>query len=144
MNTTNVHTNLIMKKQKLLEIAASLKERFLGLDSIVDEIISLMMPWYLFPEAQRSPTVIHLWGLTGSGKTALVQAIVELLDHRKLYTHIDMGEFESDSAAWIKNVFTDDLSYFHEKPALICLDEFQFAKTLDAHSNELGKDKLRV
>lgn len=144
MNTTNIHTTLIKKKQKLLEVSASLKERFLGLDLVVEEIIALMMPWYLFPEAQRRPTVINLWGLTGSGKTALVQAIVALLDHRKLYSHIDMGEFESDSASWIKNIFTDDLSYFHEKPALICLDEFQFAKTLDANSNELGKDKLRV
>jgi cell division protease FtsH len=27
---------------------------------------------------------------------------------------------------------------------LICLDEFQFAKTLDNNNNELGKDKLRV
>src|SRR5690606_10374516 len=96
------------------------------------------------PEAQIRPTVINLWGLTGSGKTALVQMIVELLDYRKLYSHIDMGEFESDSASWVKNIFTNDLSYFHGKPALICLDEFQFAKTLDGRNNELGKDKLRV
>jgi hypothetical protein len=144
METNTLHTTLIAKKQKLQEVASSLKQRFLGLDTVVDEVFSLLMPWYLFPEAQLRPTVINLWGLTGSGKTALVQAIVELLDHRKLYTHIDMGEFESDSASWIKSIFTDDLSYFHEKPALICLDEFQFAKTLDAHNNELGKDKLRV
>ena len=90
------------------------------------------------------PTIINLWGLTGSGKTALVQSIVEILDHRKLYSHIDMGEFESDSASWMKNILTDDLSFFHEKPALICLDEFQFARTLDNNQNELGKDKLRV
>jgi len=102
------------------------------------------MPWYLFPEAQLRPTIINLWGLTGSGKTALVQALVELLEHQKLYSHIDMGEFESDSASWMKNILTDDLSYFHEKPAVICLDEFQFARTLDNHENELGKDKLRV
>jgi len=55
-----------------------------------------------------------------------------------------MGEFESDSASWMKNILTDDLAFFHEKPAVICLDEFQFAKTLDANNNELGKDKLRV
>jgi hypothetical protein len=144
METNILHDQLIIKRQKLLEVTASLKERFLGLDAVIEEVISLLMPWYLFPEAQLRPTVINLWGLTGSGKTALVQAIVELLEHRKLYSHIDMGEFESDSAEWVKNIFTDDLSYFHEKPSLICLDEFQFAKTLDANNNELGKDKLRV
>src|SRR5690606_10638062 len=96
------------------------------------------------PEAQIRPTVINMWGLTGSGKTALVQALVELLDYRKLYSHLDMGEFESDSASWIRNIFTDDLSFFHGQPAIVCLDEFQFAKTLDGRHNELGKDKLRV
>lgn len=144
MNSNTKHSDLIIKRQKLRAVSDILKKRFLGLDEVIDDVIGLMTPWYIFPEAQRRPTVINLWGLTGSGKTALVQSLVELLDYRKLYTHIDMGEFESDSATWIKNIFTDDLSFFHEKPALICLDEFQFARTLDAHANELGKDKLRV
>ena len=144
METKILYTNLIKKKQELKELEASLKETFLGLDYVIDEVISLMMPWYLFPEAQLRPTIINLWGLTGSGKTALVQKIVEVLDHRKLYSHLDMGEFDSDSASWMKNILTDDLSFFHDKPALICLDEFQFAKTLDNNQNELGKDKLRV
>src|SRR5690606_14643853 len=117
---------------------------FLGLDGIIDEVMSLLMPWYLFPKAQLRPTVINLWGLTGSGKTALVQTLVELLEYQKLYSHIDMGEFESDSASWMKNILTDDLSFFHEKSPIICLDEFQFARTLDNNGNELGKDKLRV
>jgi Peptidase family M41 len=135
---------LITKKQKLQEITLVLKDRFLGLDTIIDEVISLLMPWYLFPEAQLRPTVINLWGLTGSGKTALVQSVVELLDYKRFYTHLDMGEFESDSASWIKSIFTDDLEFFHQKPVLISLDEFQFARTLDANGAELGKDKLRV
>src|SRR5688500_3072307 len=123
-----LHANLISKKQKLEQVKTALKQNFIGLDEVIDEVIGLMMPWYLFPEAQLRPMVINLWGLTGSGKTALVQAIVEMLDHKKLYSHIDMGEFESDSASWMKNILTDDLSFFHEKSGLICLDEFQFAK----------------
>lgn len=139
-----IHTELISRKQILEKAKCELKEKFLGLDDIIDEVMSLLMPWYLFPEAQLRPTVINLWGLTGSGKTALVQTLVALLEYRKLYSHIDMGEFESDSASWMKNILTDDLSFFHEKSPIICLDEFQFARTLDNNENELGKDKLRV
>ncbi|MFZ6011120.1 MAG: hypothetical protein ACOYXT_12310 [Bacteroidota bacterium] len=139
-----LHTELISRKQKLMDTAFKLKTKFLGLDNIIDEVISLMMPWYLFPETQIRPTVINLWGLTGSGKTALVQSLVELLEYRRLFAHLDMGEFESDSASWVKSILTDDLEFFDQKPALICLDEFQFARTLDAYNNELGKDKLRV
>lgn len=144
METNTIHTELISRKQILEQVKYALKEKFLGLDEIIDEVMSLLMPWYLFPAAQLRPTVINLWGLTGSGKTALVQSLVELLEYRKLYSHIDMGEFESDSASWMKNILTDDLSFFHEKSPIICLDEFQFARTLDNNENELGKDKLRV
>lgn len=144
METKILHTNLIERKQKLENVKVSLKEKFIGLDDVIDEVMSMMMPWYLFPEAQTRPAILNLWGLTGSGKTALVQAIVEMLEYRKLYTHIDMGEFESDSASWMKNILTDDLAFFNEKPALICLDEFQFGNTLDRNNSELPKDKLRV
>lgn len=144
METKIIHTELILRKQKLSQMKYALKEKFLGLDEVIDEVTALIMPWYLFPEAQLRPTIINLWGLTGSGKTALVRAIVELLAYENMYSHVDMGEFESDSASWMKNILTDDLSFFHEKPAVICLDEFQFARTLDNNENELGKDKLRV
>lgn len=144
MNKQILHTELINKRKHLHDVQRLLKERFLGLDEVIDEVMALVMPWYLFADAQLRPTVINLWGLTGSGKTALVQTLVELLDYRRLYTHIDMGEFESDSASWIKNILTSDLDFFHQKSAVICLDEFQFAKTLDNNNNELGKDKLRV
>jgi cell division protease FtsH len=144
METKNIHALLIERKATLQAMAVSLKEKFLGLDAVIDEVTSLMMPWYLFPEAQQRPMIINLWGLTGSGKTALVRAIVEYLQYQKLYTHMDMGEFESDSASWMKNMLTDDLKFFDGKPAIFCLDEFQFARTLDAERRELGKDKLRV
>jgi cell division protease FtsH len=102
------------------------------------------MPWFLFPDAQLRPTIINMWGLTGTGKTALVNRIVELLDHKKLYVQMDMGEFESDSASWIKTMFTDDLEFFHQQNGIICFDEFQFARSVSSEGKELGKDKLRV
>lgn len=144
METNISHSNLIQRKQHLLVVQEQLKNKFLGLDDVIDEVMRIMMPWYLFPNAQLRPTVINLWGLTGSGKTALVHAIVAMLNHKRFYSHIDMGEFESDSASWMKRILTNDLEFFHEQPALLCLDEFQFARTLDKGGNELGKDKLRV
>ncbi len=143
MNTNNYH-ELITKRQKLREVSDALKQQFLGLDAIIDEVISLLMPWYLFPDAQLRPTVINLWGLTGSGKTALVQQLIELLEYKQLFAHMDMGEFESDSASWMKHILTDDMEFFDGKPSVLCLDEFQFARTLSNNGEELGKDKLRV
>jgi hypothetical protein len=144
MEQHNMHQDIILKKEKLQAISLELKTQFIGLDEIIDEVMNLVSAWYVFPKAQLRPMVINLWGMTGSGKTALVKKIVELLEYKKLYAQMDMGEFESDSASWFKSTLTDDLEFFHEKPCVICLDEFQFARTIDANGEELGKDKLRV
>lgn len=138
------HQMISEKKEKLSVVKAQLKAEFIGLEKIIDEVIDLLMPWFIFPDAQLRPTIINMWGLTGSGKTALVNRIVELLDYKRFYAQIDMGEFESDSASWIKNVFTEDLEFFHEQAGIICFDEFQFARTINSNGGELGKDKLRA
>ena len=144
MERNKLYDIIIQRKQKLNELKPLLAKEFVGLDAVIEEVLGLIAPWYLFPEAQLRPTIINMWGLTGSGKTALVTRIIELLDHKRLYVHIDMGEFESDSASWIKSIFTDEFEFFHEQPGVICLDEFQFARTVSKDGNELGKDKLRV
>lgn len=135
---------IIQKRDHILLVMAQLKREFIGIDNVVNEIQELITPWLLFPDAQLRPTVVNLWGLTGSGKTALVNRLVELLNKQDYFAKFDMGEYESSGASWIKATFTDDLEYAHEKEVIICLDEFQFARTLDNNNNELGKDKLRV
>jgi hypothetical protein len=143
MELNKIHQEILLKKEKLNQITLSLKIHFIGLDAIIDEIMGLVSSWYLFPQAQLRPMVINLWGMTGSGKTALVKKLVELLAYEKLYIQIDMGEFESDSATWFKNTLTEDMEFLHEQPCMMCMDEFQFSRTLDNSGNELGKDKLR-
>lgn len=138
------HQELIERRKRLQYTGEVLKDQFIGLDKVIDEIVSLIAAWYLLPEIQRRPTVINLWGLTGSGKTALVQQLIKHLSLEGMYAHIDMGEFESDSASWLKSILKDDLEFFDEKSPVICLDEFQFARTVDGEGNEQGKDKLRV
>lgn len=135
---------ILDKKETLRKTAETLKKEFIGLNDIIDEIIGLISPWYLFPGIQLRPSVINLWGMTGSGKTALLNRMVELIDFKSHYVQFDMGEFESDSASWIKNILTDDLEYLNKQPCIICFDEFQFARSLDKDGVELGKDKLRV
>jgi hypothetical protein len=136
--------NLLEKKEILDNTILALKREFIGLDRVINELEGLVTPWLLFPEAQLRPTVINLWGLTGSGKTALIQRFVDLLQARNRYVQLDMGEYESDSSSWIKSIFTDDLEHLHLKPSIICMDEFQFARTIDEDGKEMGKDKLRV
>lgn len=138
------HQDILLKKHKLLGVCRELKTQFIGLDTIIDEIMGLVAGWYIFPQSQLRPLVVNLWGMTGSGKTALVKALVAQLEFNRMFAHMDMGEYESGSASLLKDTLTDDLIGFHGKPCILCLDEFQFARTLDEDGEDLGKDKLRV
>ncbi|HEX8061257.1 MAG TPA: hypothetical protein VF473_10000 [Cyclobacteriaceae bacterium] len=139
----NKYIDVAAKKAMLDDVAATLKAQFVGLDYIINDVMGLVSAWYIFPGAQLRPCVINLWGLTGSGKTALVNALVELLGHKKYYAHIDMGEFESENANSLKTFLTSDVRHFHKKQTVICLDEFQFARSVD-NGAEVNNDKLRV
>jgi putative ribosome biogenesis GTPase RsgA len=78
MENKITYHSILEKKEKLSALKAQLKLEFIGLEQIIDEVIDLAMPWFLFPDAQLRPTIINMWGLTGSGKTALVNRIIGL------------------------------------------------------------------
>lgn len=141
---TELKAYILDKKSILKNTEVQLKKEFIGLDHIIDEIIDSITPWFLFPEVQLRPLVINLWGMTGTGKTALVKRFSELLSYDKAFLHIDSGEFGSNSDIWLKSMLSDDLVHYHEKEVIICLDEFQFARTIDENGNEIEKDKLRI
>lgn len=135
---------IIINKIKLENASQILKNEFVGLDEVIDEITSLIMPWYLFPEAQIRPLLVNVWGLTGTGKSALLKRMATLLEADNSYIHIDMGEHNSEQGTWLKEILTEEISPFDGKPVILCLDEFQFARTLDEDQKEINKDKLRV
>ena len=66
------------KNQRLIEITVQLKNEFIGIDQIIDQLVYAVKPWYLAAELQESPLVINLWGMTGVGKTSLVERFLEL------------------------------------------------------------------
>ena len=57
------------RKKKLEEVKTALKEKFIGIDNVIDKIIDNISLWYLTPEIQFKPLIISLWGITGVGKT---------------------------------------------------------------------------
>ena len=68
--------NIIERKQRLEVARELLKREFVGIDAQIDDVIELVHAWYCFPEGQFRPTVINLVGMTGVGKTSLIESVV--------------------------------------------------------------------
>jgi DNA polymerase IIIc chi subunit len=142
MKTVN-QEYILKKKTALSKAVIQLKKEFVGLDGIIDELSDTILPWWLFPENQLRPLIINLWGMTGSGKTALIKRLSELLNYHKQLLRFDMGEFGTASS-FLKYTLTRQLIQFSEMSPIIVLDEFQFAKTKDEQGKEVNNTSLRI
>lgn len=132
------------KKAEVLENAAKiLKEEFVGIDNIIDEVIDNVRSWYTMSSIQEKPAVINLWGLTGTGKTSLVLRLMELIDfHEKTY-RFDLGE--KDGSRSFKSSLSDLCENKDDSPIAIILDELQHARTVKGpFREEIDNDKNRM
>jgi Peptidase family M41 len=131
------------KKLLLAATVTQLKQEFIGIDGIIDEISDSILPWWLFPQHQIRPLIINLWGMTGSGKTALIKRMTEILHYHHMLMRFDMGEFGS-SSSFLKYTLTRQLTQYSGTAPIILLDEFQFAKTKDETGKEVNNFNLRI
>ena len=100
--------------------------------------------WYLFPEGQIRPTIINLWGLTGVGKTSLVQALFKHINMDDIIYKFNVGDYAGESDSSLSYVFSSNLKDKENKPIAVMFDEFQLGRTVDENGNEVQKSGLRV
>lgn len=127
-----------IKKKHLDNVKVELKKCFVGIDDVIDQFISSVESWYLYPELRTKPLVINLWGITGVGKTALVRKFVELIEYKKNYCEL---EAESADAYMLKDTLYDSM-IDHESHAIMLIDEFQKLKTINEKSEEVDSTTM--
>lgn len=131
MNVVKSRKEEIIKKSNDLEdLREYLKSEFIGIDKIIDGVIESMKPYYIFPESLVKPVVVSLWGMTGTGKTSLIEKIVDFLGLRKSYIKYDMGNNVSEYG--FMSIFKKTTSNNN----IIVLDEFQIGRTIDEEKKE--------
>ena len=133
---TKKYRDEILSKEQLLENARiKLKEEFVGIDIVIDEVINTISSWFLFPDLQERPVVVNLWGLTGTGKTALINRLTYYLKWGNKCYNFDLRE-SKNRVDKIENILADIYSNGNGEQLIITLDEFQHARTID----DLGKE----
>src|ERR1035437_2980858 len=125
--------NEVLKKKSILENAkVILKAEFVGLDRVIDDLIESFSYWYYFPELQKKPVVINLWGLTGVGKTSLVNRLIQLLDFSQHFYPFNRCESDWD----IKETIAELYQKQNKQSFIMMFDEFQNVRTINVGGNE--------
>ena len=128
--------NLNQKKQKLEQAKINLKNYFVGIDNIIDEVIDRISAWYIMPNLITRPLIVNLWGLTGVGKTDLIRRLVKELEFADRFMEMQMS---SKAQGYEKNVYTK-LMYSDLEPGqagILLLDEIQRFRTVDEKDGEI-------
>jgi cell division protease FtsH len=135
MATINKTTRTqLLKKHRILQQAAKvLKKEFIGLDNVIEEIIGSVSPWYFFPQLQENPVVVNLWGLTGVGKTSLINRLSELIHFEDKTYYFNFGEKFNYN---IHDQIEDINKSVNASPVIMVFDEFQNARSLSGDGTE--------
>ncbi|MEM9931416.1 MAG: AAA family ATPase, partial [Bacteroidota bacterium] len=128
-------------KARLEACSQYLKQEFIGIDLIIDELLDYLQVWYLMPDILTRPVIINLWGMTGVGKTDLVRKMVKFLEFQDRFAEVELSN--SDQSSYLSTVVqvlaTNGMA--DEKPAIVLFDEIQRFNTIDQEGNPLPQTK---
>lgn len=116
------------------KIKVVLKQEFIGIDYVIDRIVDSARTWYLF-DKQRRPTIINLWGMTGSGKTKLINRLIELLDKNDKFSQINLADHQKISEDFSNMLTESSMTQKESRRMIFLLDDFHVCKTI-------GNDKV--
>ncbi|MFN4000320.1 AAA family ATPase [Algoriphagus sp.] len=133
-----------LKQQELELLKQHLKSQFFGLDEVIDQVVTSMASWYIFPENQKRPLIINLWGMTGVGKSDLVRQIVKYLQFEAQFFQFDLGELGHGPMGNPRAILSETYQFKGPEPRVILLDEFQLGRTITRMGEEIPHKELRV
>lgn len=130
--TPQLMNQVSQRKEQLESARIQLKKEFVGLDQVIDDLIESVSYWYYFPELQKKPVVINLWGLTGVGKTSLVTRLVALLSYSEHFYPFNLSENDWD----IKHTISELYEKQSDQNFIMLFDEFQNVRTITEDGTE--------
>jgi hypothetical protein len=130
------------KKKKLDQCKLFLKKEFIGIDTIIDDLLNYIQIWYLIPDILNRPIIVNLWGMTGVGKTDLIRKMVKFLDFQDRFAEVELSNI--DQSSWNTTVaqILQNNEINDENSKIILFDEIQRFNTLDVEGKPLPQTKF--
>ena len=120
-----------------------LKKEFIGIDEQIEKIMENVRTWMLTPSMDNRPIIINLWGMTGCGKTALIQSIIKHLNFRDSTIYFNFAELGDYKSYEIESEILDKMDGAQRMMAsknnngiIFVYDEFQYGATLTPKGEE--------
>jgi cell division protease FtsH len=128
------------RDEKLSTVKAHLKEQFVGIDDVIDKLIDRIRIWYIAEDLLQRPTIVNLFGMTGSGKTDLVNRLVGELEMGEWFGVVEFGK----NARGVQNAMAPPTieetlkssSITPNHHGILLVDEFH--RNTVGYGNELG------
>ncbi len=131
-----------LRKEELERAKSLLKQHFIGIDIIIDNLMDYIQVWYLMPDILNRPIIVNLWGMTGVGKTDLIRKLVKALNFQDRFLEVELSNV--DGTRWVSSV-TETLERNElndERPKIILFDEIQRFNTLDHEGKPMDTTKF--
>ncbi len=139
----NINKEEVFRKKEILdECKVYLKNEFIGIDAIIDNLMDYIAVWYLMPELLRRPVIINLWGMTGVGKTDLIRKLVKFLHFQERFLEMELSN--KDSSSWENSVadIFDRNNLGDGLPGIVLFDEIQRFNTIDSNGEPEPQTKF--
>lgn len=141
---TQENKEQIIKRKEILKKAQNqLKKEFVGINNVIDQVIASCSSWYLLPQLQDKPVIVNLWGLTGVGKSSLVNRLVELIAMDQKYYRFDLGNKKSSDWS-IESKLSEIYENENGFPIVLAFDEFQHIRSINEIGRELENQAHRI
>lgn len=114
------------------EIKIKLKKEFFGIDKQIDEIINHVKTWNNIKEYQVKPYVINLWGMSGVGKTKLIERIIDLCSLNENFINIPVNSN-------LNHIYDVILNTNPKNDNIFLIDEIQHLKNKDEEGKEISQ-----
>lgn len=130
------------RNDRLVAAKQILKDKFIGIDEVIDELIDAIRIWYLMPEVLSRPVIVNLWGMTGVGKTDLVRRLIKALDFQERFSEVELSN--SDSTYYNSSVAAvlDGNNINDDQPSIVLFDEIQRFNTLNPDGSPVQSTKF--
>jgi Peptidase family M41/ATPase family associated with various cellular activities (AAA) len=130
------------RKKHLEKAKKELKQYFIGIDGIIDDLMNYIQVWYLMPELLSRPVIINLWGMTGVGKTDLIRRLVKSLNFQDRFLEIELSNIDQTSYQTSVSSLLSANDMNDDKPSIVLFDEIQRFNTLDADGKPMPQTKF--